>query len=403
VEQLNETLTKTILEDGFSPPVASRIYAYSNIAAYEVLALLNDDHLSLGNFLNDWEAPDLSIDDKAISLELALVHAYCEVAKSMVYRDGMIDDLFNSLSDSLFINVPKGIRTASLQYGASIASSIIEWASLDNYKITRTLPIYTPNKELSSWQPTSPTYGEAAEPHWFKIRPFTLDNPDQFFKPYPVEFSTEKDSDFYKHAMKVYNTVNNLDSVQLSTARFWDCNPQMSKTRGHVMFKVRQITPGGHWIGITSIASRKVELSLIEAAYIHALVSVGIADGFISAWQAKYANDLIRPETYIIRHIDKDWLPILETPLFPEYPSAHSVISGAASTILENYFGENFIYVDDVEDEYGLGMRKFNSFADAADEVNISRIYGGIHYLFGVDDGLAQGREIGENIIEKLN
>ncbi|MFN8690177.1 MAG: vanadium-dependent haloperoxidase, partial [Cyclobacteriaceae bacterium] len=103
-------------------------------------------------------------------------------------------------------------------------------------------------------------------------------------------------------------------------------------------------------------------------------------DAFISCWHEKYRSRLSRPETYINQYIDKDWIPLLQTPPFPEYSSGHSTISGSASVALAGLFGEKFAFTDSTEVQYGMTVRSFSSFAHAAEEASISRLYGGIHY-----------------------
>ena len=104
----------------------------------------------------------------------------------------------------------------------------------------------------------------------------------------------------------------------------------------------------------------------------------------------------------INEHFDDAWKPVLQTPPFPEYTSGHSVVSGAASTALTDIFGDNFEFDDDTELEFGLPIRSFSSFNEAADEAAISRMYGGIHYRAAVDVGVKQGRDLGKFVTEKL-
>ena len=121
-------------------------------------------------------------------------------------------------------------------------------------------------------------------------------------------------------------------SDEIAIAQFWDCNPYVSVTRGHLMFATKKITPGAHWIGITKIAARKTDADFAKTVYAYTKTSIAIADAFISCWDEKYRSNLIRPETVINEYIDDSWEPVLQTPPFPEYTSGHSVVSGAAST-----------------------------------------------------------------------
>ena len=120
------------------------------------------------------------------------------------------------------------------------------------------------------------------------------------------------------------------------------------------MFATKKITPGGHWQGITAIATRQAESDFAETVHAYMRVSIALADGFISCWDEKYRSNLIRPETVINQHIDEDWRPVLQTPPFPEYTSGHSVISAAAAEALTAIYGDGFAFNDTSELLYGL-------------------------------------------------
>ena len=130
--------------------------------------------------------------------------------------------------------------------------------------------------------------------------------------------------------------------------------------------------------------------------------AAGLFDGFISCWDEKYRSELVRPETIINEHIDENWLPLLQTPPFPEYTSGHSVISGAAGIMLTGMFGDNFAFQDSTERIYGLPDRTFESFNAASDEAAISRLYGGIHYMPAIENGVLQGRSLGRHLDSTL-
>ena len=140
----------------------------------------------------------------------------------------------------------------------------------------------------------------------------------------------------------------------------------------------------------------------MQSVEAYALTSIALADGFISCRDEKYRSNLIRPETVINKYIDEQWVPLLQTPPFPEYTSGHSVISGAAGVALTSIFGEPFEFEDDSELIYGLPVRKFSSFTAASDEAAISRMYGGIHYMPAIKNGVDQGRELGRFIVSKI-
>ncbi len=396
-------LTDVIVYDIFSPPVASRVYVYPNIAAYEIMAKENPDYKSLAGQLHELQPIPQVSQDKAISRPLAALQAFIKVGTALVFSEDRMDIYAENLHKKYRdMGVPRKIVDNSIEYGNLVGQHILDWADKDNYKQTRTFPKYTIDNRPYRWQPTPPDYMDAIEPHWNKIRTFVIDSAHQFVPVRPTPFNMDPRSDFYQEVMEVYQVGNNLTDEQEAIAQFWDCNPYVSHHQGHVMFATKKITPGGHWIGITSIASRLAESDFMETTEAFALVSIALFDAFISCWDEKYRSELIRPETVINQYIDEDWVPVLQTPPFPEYTSGHSVISAAAATALTAVYGDNFHFEDTTELEYGLPSRTFDSFFEASEEAAISRLYGGIHYLPACENGVDQGRALGAFIIDRL-
>ena len=397
---LNDKVTDIMVHDVFSPPVASRVYVYPNIAAYEVLNTENGANKSLANQLNGLNPLFDYGSTENVNKELAALIAYLDVAKELVFSKEQII----SFRDSLYTKWEQTNETsfeASKTYGLNFSGHIINWMKADNYSETRTMPEFTVHSEdPSRWQPTPPAYMKGIEPNWKKLRPFVLKTADQFKPIPPPEFSMEEGSAFHKELMDVYNTSLEIvekgnTSEEIEIAQFWDCNPFVAVNRGHYMFGSKKITPGAHWIGICKIAAKNTQADFDKTVYAYTKTSIAIADAFISCWDEKYRSNLIRPETLINKYIDPSWMPILQTPPFPEYTSGHSVVSGAAAEALTTVFGDDFAFDDDTEIPYGLPVRSFKSFRAAAQEAAISRVYGGIHYNAAVYVGIDQGINVG--------
>lgn len=193
-----------------------------------------------------------------------------------------------------------------------------------------------------------------------------------------------------------------LVAEQKEIAHFWDCNPFKMNVNGHVMYASKKISPGGHWMNITQLACRKTSATTIQSLEAYASLSITVADAFISCWDEKYRSQVIRPETYINKYIDGAWMPLLQTPPFPEYTSGHSVLSIASAVMLTKIFGNDFSFADSTEVEFGIPVRHFTSFNQAAEEAAISRFYGGIHYMPSIINGSEEGRKLGSFIIKKL-
>jgi hypothetical protein len=140
----------------------------------------------------------------------------------------------------------------------------------------------------------------------------------------------------------------------------------------------------------------------MQATEAYTLGALSIFDAFVACWDEKYRTVRIRPETVINNNWDPNWRPFLETPAFPEYVSGHSSISAACGTsYLTHLMGNNVAFTDTTEKKYGRGVKSFKSFEEAYWDASISRVYGGIHYRDGVEEGTHLGKKIGENVWNK--
>jgi len=400
----NDDVTTVIVYDVFSPPVASRIYFYCGVAAYETVlrASLDAKYISLCNQLDGLK--ELPPPSKKVIPVISGLSAFYNTALHYVFSEAVLQ---NSFEDALseFDNIKKkdpDLYKRSVDYGKQISDSIFQWSKSDGYAETRKLRRYSFSKSPGKWTPTPPAYMAAVEPYWGKMRTAVAESSTACKIADPEPFSTDTSSSFYRHAKEVYDVKNNLSAGQNAIANFWDCNPFNVNTNGHLMFAVKKISPGAHWLSIVTIAAKKNHADLLTTAAAYALTSIAVYDGIIHCWAEKYKENLIRPETYINNLIDANWRPLLQTPPFPEYPSGHSVISLAAATVLTDFFGDNFSFIDDSESNYGLPPRKFTSFLNAANEAAISRLYGGIHYREAIENGQSLGKKTGEYVLQKI-
>ena len=397
-------ITDLIVHDIFSPPVAARIYAYASIAGYEALIPQDSKYVSMAGQLNGLEATPKPEEGKEYCYPLASVQAMMKVGKALVFSEDKMDEFYTKIMQEFKdTGIPDDVYERSTNYGIAVADHILAWSSKDNYKQSRSFPKYSILDDISTWKPTPPAYMDAVEPHWNKIRPFAMDSATQFIPIRPTPFSIDKKSQFFKEANETYEIGKNLTKEQTNIAFFWDCNPFVMNVKGHVMFATKKISPGGHWMNITRVACTTSNKDMLQTAEAYVRVSVSLIDGFISCWDEKYRSKLIRPESYINQYIDENWVPLLQTPPFPEYTSGHSVISSSAAVAMSGLFGETFAFIDSTEVEYGMTARSFTSFQQASEEAAVSRIYGGIHYKPACENGKVQGRAIGNFILQKIS
>ncbi|MFC3879364.1 vanadium-dependent haloperoxidase [Algoriphagus namhaensis] len=403
LNEAQDRITQVIIHDIFSPPVAARIYSYASLGAYEVAAATDPAYASLMGQLRGSENVEFKVSDKVYP-PLAALAAYYKVGTSLIFSEDMMNEHRDMTFETLLEKgIPDDVFEASLAFGDEVAAAIIAYSKEDNYHQSRSFPKYTVTNEPGTWEPTPPAYMEGIEPHWNKIRTFVLDSAAQFKPSPPPPYSTDPNSKFYELAMEVYTAGNEANEEQKEIALFWDCNPYKMNVKGHVMFATKKITPGGHWMSIAAIASKAAGTDWKGTAEAFAMTGIALNEAFISCWDEKYRSKLVRPETFINQYIDEEWVPTLQTPPFPEHTSGHSVASAASAYILAELFGDEFHLVDSSEVDYGLPIREFDSFSQAAEEAAISRYYGGIHYLPAIEDGVIQGRQIGELISNRIS
>ncbi|MFM7839017.1 MAG: vanadium-dependent haloperoxidase, partial [Chitinophagaceae bacterium] len=293
--------------------------------------------------------------------------------------------------------------TASVGYGRKAGELLFKWAAADGYLQRNARPAYIVTKQAGRWIPTPPDYMDAVEPNWKTLRPYFLDSAAQFRPVPPLAFDSSRSSPYFQQVKQVYEAVKDSAPESALIARFWDCNPNISVTQGHVTYFQQKISPGGHWVHIAAAVCDKEKYDLLKAAQLLSTTALAIAEGFISCWEAKYYYTTIRPETVINRYWDKDWRPLLQTPPFPEYPSGHSVVSGAASSVLSALVSPAYSFTDSTEVAFGMPVRTFSSFLQAGQEASRSRLYGGIHYPQALDNGFAEGQAVANYLLRKLS
>lgn len=399
---VNHKLNYVVIYDIFTPPVGARVFAYANLAGFEVLASEGKHFTSLQKKvkgLNNIPKPPANA---KIDYPFASLIAFLKVGDFLTFSGDTMKMLTDSIKglakDS---GMPNDMYNGSINFGNQVADSVISWSKTDNYAQTRGSSFAISNLP-GHWTPTPPGYFSAVEPLWSTLHCMVMDSANMFPPPPPPVFSTDTASHFYKIAKDVMETVNTLDSTKKWIANFWDCNSFKLHVEGHAMYATKAMTPGGHWMEIVGTISQNNHADFYQTAYSYTGVAIGIYDAFICCWYTKYKFDLIRPETYINRYIDQSWMPYLQTPPFPEYNSAHSTISAAAATVLGEIYKNNTSFKDSSERDWGWPDRNFKSVDEAAVEVSYSRLYGGIHYRQSVTTAYDQGKKIGYLVMEKL-
>lgn len=430
-----------------SPVVASRVSAYASIALYEGWAAFSDSLVSLAGQLNGLDSLPRPVAESRYDAATVAVEAQSTVLLDL-YHDGFASTgvAIRALRDSLLgarraQGVPEAVLTGSTEYGAQLGKALLAWAATDGYLATRGKP-FELRKGPDAWIPTAteaeyraqnlsaardvilldrPTgatgVGELGdrtetvnrpkplgttlvpgvnvtkpvEPYWGELRTFALLSADSCQAQPPMPYSSDRASDFYRQVDTVYQISKTLTEEQRAIAYFWADNPGESGT------------PSGHWLGIISQLARQRGLSPERAAEVYAISAIAMADAFIVCWRLKYSTSLLRPVTYIQRHIDPGWHPLLLTPPFPEFASGHAIQSAATAEVLSAFLGDSTSFEDATHVPLGHPPRRLASFRAAAAEVGMSRVYGGIHYPMANWLGQAQGRCVGQSVLRRVH
>ena len=400
VKRLNDV----VLENNFPPMIAARNYAYANIAAYECAVAGDSNYISLAGQLKQLPQMPKPESGKDVDFHLASLLAFTKVGNAVTFPEGSMMayyDHLKTMADST--GMPSSELENTIAFSDTIANAILKWSKNDNYAQTRSAEKYTVTNEEGRWVPTPPMYGQAVEPHWREIRCLVMDSCSQFMPPRPPKFDVKnKTSDYYKAMMEIKNIGDSLNDEQKHIADFWDDNPFKLNVSGHVMFATKKFSPAGHWMNIVGIAAEKskADFSTTVAAYTE--TSIALFDAFISCWDEKYRSNFIRPESAINKYVNEEWRPYIQTPPFPSYTAGHATISAAAAESMTNWFGDHLSFTDTSSLEFGIKSREIKSFRDAAKEAAKSRMYGGIHYRFDVEEGNKCGTMLGDMIVQKL-
>jgi hypothetical protein len=241
-----------------------------------------------------------------------------------------------------------------------------------------------------TWVPTPPANAPALLPHWGGLPPFALRSGSQFRPGPPAAIDSARHRDELREVRELGAASSRQRSpAQTDAARFW------------VASAVQLWNPAARQ------ASAAKGQGITDRARALAMLNVAIADALIACFDAKFTYNGWRPITAIRAGADgaapvADWLPLIVTPPFPGYPSAHACAAGAAQDVLERIFGPaGHAIVLASPTAPGVSFR-YASFAGIADQVDEARIHGGIHVRQDQEVGRAIGRSVGQYVYETL-
>jgi hypothetical protein len=298
-------------------------------------------------------------------------------------------DSLNAIANGPAVEHSESIARG-IEWGQTVADEIWAWRSTDGF--SNVPPSFLGGLNPGQWRPTPPAMAPGLAPQLATMTPWAIGAPSQFRPAGPPSLT----SDQYGADL---NETKQLGSISSA-----------SRTSDQTLYALfwQSATPADFWDPVATSLSAERHLTLSENARLLALLNIALADGVIGCWDAKYTYDFWRPITAIrladtdqnaATMADPNWTPLIATPPFPEYPSAHSCVSSAGLRILSDYFGENTAFSVGSDVMPGV-TRFFPNFSAALDEVGNARIFGGIHFRTAVVDGRTLGTELGNYILD---
>jgi len=276
-----------------------------------------------------------------------------------------------------------------LAWGQSVADAIWAWRSADG--ITPAPPPFLGGLAPGEWRPTPPAFLPGAAPQFAHMTPWAIQSPSQFRPPGPPALTSDQytaDFDEIKSMGSISSTLRTAD--QTLFARFWQSD---------------SVTY--FWNRVAVSLGAQSHYSLSDNAFVLGMLNIAIADAAIACWDGKYHYVFWRPITAVqlagsdgnpATDPDPSWTPLLVTPNFPDYASGHCTTSGAATTVLAHFFGEDSSLSFDSTSMPGV-IRSFASFSDSLQEIKDARVFGGIHFRTACNDGAVNGQLVANYIL----
>ena len=375
-----------------APFVAGRAYAYIGVGLYESVQPGIDGGSSFGPKLLEMPAmpkPDQSKEYMwRASANAALSSLFKLFLANLSPADkASIDANELAVYNQLSLTSSEEVMKRSEEFGRAIASAIYDWSTSDNFSITS--GSYVPLNEPWAWVPTPPANAAAAGDNLQYSRPFLKYSQTSVAPLMPVAYSEDPTSAFFLEVKEAHDLggATTATAENKATANWW-------ADAGGVGVG---LPAPYHFISIITGVLESQQAGLWKAAEVYAKTGIAMKDGPINTFRSKYHYNLLRPITYIRRHMDANWLSHLPNPPYPEYPSGLVGFYGPIIQVLINEFGDIPV-TDNTYSWRGDAPRQFSSLSQLRLEAALSRVYAGIHYRFtqlaSIDIGVALGNEI---------
>jgi hypothetical protein len=388
---------------GNSPTYCSRALGYLGLTMYECVAQGSKTHQSVAKLLNN--APNLpQIESgKRYNWQLSLNAGQAVMLKKLyAFSDAMkasIDSLATALEKQYSATEAADVVERSKTFGQNVANGLFLWSTVDggfegylkNFPVEFVVP-------TGSGKWTAPKKSQSKSqlplhPYWGTNRTFvaadaTIPVPEM------IPYSINRFSQCYAQFLEVYAKNISLTQEEKEIGAWWSDDPS------------EVYSPPGHSYNLGTVAIRTAKPNLTVAAETYARIGLGVADAFINCWKSKYLYFSERPSIFIRDNIDGTFIQYWPEPPFPAFISGHATQGAATAIALAGIYGDVFSFTDDTHanrerdtaQKVDFKPRKFKSFWESAEESAYSRFLGGIHTRQDNTQGLAVGRQVGNNV-----
>jgi hypothetical protein len=369
-------------------PLASVPSPYTPYAAYRMMGIVHVAMFDAVNSIEPRYRPYLVQlpADRATSKEAAAAAAAAAILASI---DAKTAGEIKVALASYLASIPDGAaKSDGVKLGEAVAARVLEARANDgsnapdDYRPRTTPGVYVATSIMRA-------------PMWPRVKPFAMTSPSQFRPGPPIALdSKEWATDF--NEIKDYGGRNSAKRTaqQAETARFW----LVAGPVGYHPF-LRQL-----------VTAR--QLGVVESARFMALAGIAINDALIAVLDAKYHYNFWRPVT-AIRNGDTDgnaatdreatWQPLADTPMHPEYPCAHCILSGSVAGVVKAVLGTAEIPEIATTSPTAPGVtHRWTNMTAFADEVANARVWAGFHYRFSTRVGTEMGLKVGEYVVKSV-
>jgi len=366
----NVAAADIVVAAGMPPPPANRTLAIVQTAVYEAVNAITKRYPADRVTLD--AAPGASIDAAVAAANRAALAALVPAQRAAI--DAAAQKALNAIPDG------PG-KTAGIALGEQAAAMIVAMcaddgaAAPERYRPATTAGVYVPTVI-------------PAAPQWGQRRPWVMTTSDQFRPGPPPALRSDVWARDYNE-IKAVGAKNSTTRTPAQTdiARFWEAT-----------------APTIYYPLVRSVADAPGR-DVTQNARLFAVAGEAIDDALIAVFEAKYHYGFWRPVTAIrngetdgndATERDAGWLPLIDTPMHPEYPCAHCIVSGAVGAVLAVEIGNGPSPTLRTRSPTAPGMeRSWSNVDDFMAEVAVARIYDGVHYRNSTEVGTAMGKKIG--------